>query len=180
MPLEDEYLKTHTLIFFMWWSTSSRSVPCSLSPPPQFTPSLPEFMKGIMHFPLLRALCQLTGSHQWEPFSKKQCRSRGLAVFHELLIYSESVSCYRPSFHLLKFEISGFIALSTCSTWGEQWVSELVCSILSCTKVSIVYKYLGGPFSLTPVQPDKSQSCFLCLCVESFRMLDQLGLQRKY
>lgn len=35
----------------------------------------------------------------------------GLAVFHELLMYSEFVSCYRPSFPLLNFEISGFLTI---------------------------------------------------------------------
>lgn len=68
-------------------------------------------MKGIMQFPLFRTLCQLTSSYQWEPFFKKGCRSMGLAVFHELLMYSEFVSCYRPSFPLLNFEISGFLTI---------------------------------------------------------------------
>lgn len=91
--LEDDYQRRA-----LWFSSldgvqTLQAVQCSLSPPPQFTPSLPEFMKGIMQFPLFRTLCQLTSSYQWEPFFRKGCRSIGLAVFHELLIYSEFVSC---------------------------------------------------------------------------------------
>lgn len=41
--------------------------------------------------------------------------SIGLAVFHELLIYPDFVSCSRESFHLLSFEIPGFITTSTSS-----------------------------------------------------------------
>lgn len=43
------------------------------------------------------------------------CGSTGLAVFNELLIYPEFESCYRESFHLLKFEIAGFIPTSISS-----------------------------------------------------------------
>lgn len=66
-------------------------------------------MEGTVQFPLFRTLCQLTRSYKWKPFVKMGCRSIGLAVFHELLIYPEFVSCYRESFHLLNFEIPGFI-----------------------------------------------------------------------
>lgn len=114
MSLEDNYLKTCTLIFFTGWSTSNAVCTMILVATPTIC-TFPEFTEGTMQFPLFRTLCQLTRSYQWKPFVKMECRSIGLAVFHESLIYPEFVSCCRESFHLLNFEIPGFITNSASS-----------------------------------------------------------------
>lgn len=116
--LEDNYLKTHSLIFFAGWSTSNAVCTVILVATPtvcSLPPSLPEFMEGTVQFPLFRTLCQLTRGYQWKPFVKMGCGSIGLALFHELLIYPDFVSCCRESFHLLNFEIPGFITTPTSS-----------------------------------------------------------------
>lgn len=117
----------------LWFSSLDRvgtlwHIQCSLSPPPRGAPSLPEFMKGIVQFPLFRTPCQLTGSYQWEPFVEKARRSTGSPVLREVLSYAEFGSWYRASFHWLNFGVSQFIANLAYPTWGEQGVSTLVCS----------------------------------------------------
>lgn len=75
----------------------------------------------------------------------------GLAVFHELLMYSEFVSCYRPSFPLLNFEISGFLTIQPLlleeNSGFQNQVAPTQALVGTCTEIKIVYKCLGGPSS---------------------------------
>lgn len=113
-------------------------------------------------------------------FFGKGCRSMGLAVSCELLIYSEFVPCHRPSFCWMNFERHELLAGLVCCTWGEQCISELVCALTGIDwdvpqNPSCLY-IAGRTFFLSSPTWQKPQlfSVFLCWVI---RMSYQRGCE---